>query len=70
MTDADFYPHEGNAWLVCRAFEDIQDALDIINLPLKEQERPYTIVGALEEIRALLRSAKVLLKETGCVSND
>lgn len=54
-----------NAWLISRALEDIQAALDLITQPLKEQERPYTVVSAIEEARALLRSAKMLLKETG-----
>ena len=54
-----------NEWLIHRAIEEIQQALDLITQPLKEQERPYTIIGAIEEARALLRSAKMLLKETG-----
>lgn len=52
-------------WLIRTALEDIQAALDIVNLPLKEQTRPYTIISALEEIQARLRSAKAMLKETG-----
>lgn len=59
MTDA-----QENAWLISRALENIQAALDLINLPLKEQGRPYTVVGAIEESLALLHAAKMLLKET------
>lgn len=50
-------------WLIRAALDDIQAALDIINLPLKEQDRPYTIISALEETRERLRSAKNLLRE-------
>jgi hypothetical protein len=45
------------------AQEDIQAALDLINLPLKEQQRPYTMVSAIEEVRERLRSAKYMLRE-------
>lgn len=50
-------------WFVKAALDDIQAALDLINLPLKEQDRPYTIISALEETRKCLRSAKSLLRE-------
>ena len=58
-----------NQFLVRRALEEIQEALDLLNLPLKEQKRPYTIIGALEEARALMRSAKAMLNEVGWESN-
>lgn len=50
-------------WLIRAALDDIQAALDLINLPLKEQNRPYTMVSALEEVQERLRSAKYLLRE-------
>lgn len=50
-------------WFIKSALDDIQAAIDIINLPLKEQVRPYTMVSALEEVRERLRSAKSLLRE-------
>jgi len=54
--------HDNN-WCIRVAQEDIQAALDLINLPLKEQVRPYTMVSALEEVRERLRSAKYMLRE-------
>ena len=50
-------------WCIQVAQEDIQAALDLINLPLKEQVRPYIMVSALEEVRERLRSAKYMLRE-------
>ena len=52
-----------NDWLIRTALDDIQAALDLINLPLKEQDRPYTLISALEETRERLRSAKYMLRE-------
>lgn len=52
-----------NDWCIQVALDDIQAALDIINLPLKEQDRPYTMVSAIEEVRERLRSAKYMLRE-------
>jgi len=50
-------------WFIKAALDDIQTALDLINLPLKEQERAYNIIDALDETRERLRSAKSLLRE-------
>ena len=50
-------------WFIKAALDDIQTALDLINLPLKEQEQPYSIISALDETRERLRSAKSLLRE-------
>ena len=50
-------------WCIRMAQEEIQAALDLINLPLKEQDRPYTMVSAIEEVRERLRFAKCMLRE-------
>ena len=52
-----------NDWCIRVAQEDSQAALDLINLPLKKQQRPYTMVSAIEEVRERLRSAKYMLRE-------
>ena len=59
-----------NNWCIRVAQEDIQAALDLINLPLKEQQRPYTMVSALDEVRERLRSAKYMLREVIGEKND
>ena len=64
MTDTKFDALEReNDWCIRVAQEEIQAALDLINLPLQEQDRPYTLISALEETRERLRSAKSLLRE-------
>lgn len=52
-----------NDWCIRVALDDIQAVLDLINLPLQEQDRPYTLISALEETRERLRSAKYMLRE-------
>ncbi len=64
MTDTELNQLErDNDWCIRVAQEEIQAALDLINLPLQEQDRPYTLISALEETRERLRSAKYMLRE-------
>lgn len=50
-------------WFVTRALSEIQEAFDLLNLPIGEQNRALTLIEAIEEVKQRLALAKSLLSE-------